>query len=229
MGRRITRKQLKQDEFVSVVDSVVDKASNYWRPLVAGLGAVFVLVLLWGVISWWTGSRSEDAARLLYQAVQAYEGDETASVGTDPAAAEARFEEVVDRYGRTDQADVARLYLARIAISRGEGDRARELLRRLTRRTGDDALKQVATVELLHLRVAAGQGVEVAQELEAMLAAEDPQLPRDVAIYELATTLQENGEPDRAREFFDKLVNEFPESPYREAADQALGELGAGA
>lgn len=228
MGRRITRKQLKQDEFVSVVDSVVDRASSYWRPLLAGIGAVFVLVLLWGAISWWTGSRSEGAARLLYQAVQAFEGDETTGVSADAATAEARFQEVVDRYGRTDQADVARLYLARIAIARGEGDRARELLRRLTRRTGDDALKQVATVELLHLRVVAGQGVEVAQELEAMLAAEDPQLPRDVAIYELATTLQENGEQDRAREFFDKLVNEFPESPYREAANRKLGELGAG-
>ena len=57
MGRRITRKQLKQDEFVSVVDSVVDKAQSFWRPIVAGLGAVVVLVLLWGMISWWTGSR----------------------------------------------------------------------------------------------------------------------------------------------------------------------------
>lgn len=229
MGRRITRKQLKQDEFVSFGESVFNKVQEYWRPLLAGLGAVVALILLWGAIGWWGGSRSEGAAEQLYQAVKAYQGDEeTGAVAGDLAAAETAFEEVVTRYGRSDQADVARLYLAQIARSRGEGDRARGLLRELSEGSGDDAIKRLAAVELLHLRVAAGQGAEVAQELETMVAGQESRLPRDVAIYELALTLLQGDENDRAREYLQRLVEEFPESPYRDPAMQKLRELGAG-
>jgi predicted negative regulator of RcsB-dependent stress response len=227
MGRRITRKQLKQDEFVSFGEAVFNKISEFWRPLLAGLGAVVVLILLWGAISWWGGSRSEGAAEQLYQAVAAYKGDdESGAVSGDPAAAESAFQEVVDRYGSSDQADVARLYLAQIARSRGEGDRARDLLREVSEGSGDHAVKRLAAVELIHLRVDAGQGAEVVQELEGMVAAQDPRLPRDVAIYELAMTLHQGDENDRAREYLQRLVDEFPESPYRESAMQKLRELG---
>jgi hypothetical protein len=66
MGRRITRKQLKQDEFVSTVDTVIHWGANYWGPAAAGLAVVCVAILLWWIGDRWVSSRKDDASYLLY-------------------------------------------------------------------------------------------------------------------------------------------------------------------
>jgi predicted negative regulator of RcsB-dependent stress response len=227
MGRRITRKQLKQDEFVSAFDSVMQWLSGYWRPLVAGLGAVAVLLVLWGLASLWASSRGDEAAAALHEAIAAYEGDSQGfpgQAGGDVDAAAARFQEVVDRWGRSDQADAARLYLARIAVEQGDTEKARELLVRLA--DGKGTVASLATLELVRLRVAAGQAAEVIPELEAMVQSSDPILPRDMVLRELAEVCVAEQQPDKAREYLERLVDEFPDSPFQQEARQKLEELG---
>jgi len=230
MGRRITRKQLKkEDEFVSTMDTVVRWIIDNWRPLAAGLAAVCVVALAWWGASIWMGSRAQEASLLLHHAVVTYEGQgapgSPAPTG-DVAAAEEEFRQVVEHYGRSDQADMARLYLARIALNRGERDEARTTLVELAERRDDDVVGRLATVDLIRLRIASGQGAEVAGELEAMVSGQSRGLPKDAALYELGELFIREGELDRAREYLQKLVEEFPESPYLQAAQQRLGELG---
>ena len=51
MGRRITREQLKKyDEFVSAAEMIFRWVAENWRPLVAGIGAVCVVGLLWWAV-----------------------------------------------------------------------------------------------------------------------------------------------------------------------------------
>ena len=227
MGRRITRKQLKQDEFVSTVDTVIHWMSGNWRPMVAGLGAVCVATLLWWFGTTWSASRADQASFLLYQAVRSYSdqlvgAEEEADIGV----AEAKLGEVIDRFGRSNQADVARVYQARIHIERGELEEARNLLVEVVDRHPSDALGRVATLDLVHLRVASGQGAEVAAELEGMVVGSDPRLPRDTALFELGELYVHQRELERAQEYFQKLVDEFPESPYQGRARRRLSELG---
>ena len=227
MGRRITRKQLKQDEFVSTVDTVIHWGAGYWRPIVAGLAVVCAIVLVWWLGSRWSASRAGQASYLLYQAVSAYE-DQVAS-GVVPAegdTAESKLREVVERHGRSDQADAARVYLAKLHIERGETEIARGLLVEVIGRHSDDALGRLATLDLIHLRADSGEYAEVAQELEAMVAGSDRRLPRDTALYELGELFVAQRDPDRARQYFQKLVDEFPTSPFTSRARQRLGELG---
>jgi predicted negative regulator of RcsB-dependent stress response len=227
MGRRITRKQLKQDEFVSTVDTLIHWLSGYWRPVVAGLGAAMVVTLLWWIGTSWSSSRADQASYLLYQAVQSYSdqlgGTEPASDTDEP---ELKLGEVIDRFGRSDQADVARVYRARIHIERGELEEARDLLVEVVDRHPSDAVGRVATLDLVHLRVASGQGAEVAQELQAMVVGSDPRLPRDTALFELGELFTHQQDLEHAQEYFQKLVDEFPESPYLGRARQRLSELG---
>ena len=230
MARRITRKQLKQsDDFVSTVDSMVQWLSDNWRPVVAAVVGVCVVAVGWWLVGKWSAARSADASYALSQAIETYEGtDITGQLepSGDPAAAEAQLLEVVEHYGRTDQADMARLYLARIHFDRGETEAARDLLVGLAERHRDDAIGRLATLDLVHLRIAAGQATEVASELEAMVVGANPRLPRDVALYELGKLYVAEQKPDQAREYFQKLVDEFPESPYLGQARQRLQELG---
>jgi TolA-binding protein len=74
--------------------------------------------------------------------------------------------------------------------------------------------------------VSSGQGAEVAKELEAMVVGRDNQLPRDVALFELGEVFRGEQKIDQAREYYQKLVDEFPESPYLSQARQRLSELG---
>ena len=227
MGRRITRKQLKQDEFVSTVDTIIQWGAGYWRPVAVGLAVVCAVVLLWWLGSRWGASRADQASYLLYQAVSAYEeqmaGGASPAVGED---AEARLREVIDRYGTADQADTARVYLAKLHIDRGETELARSLLVEVIDRHAEDALGRLATLDLIHLRAASGESAEVAQELEAMVAGADRRLPRDTALYELAELFVLQRDVERARSYFQKLVDEFPSSPYMSRARQRLAELG---
>lgn len=228
MTARITRKQLKEDEFVSVVDTVMRWLVANWRPLTAALGAVAAVTLLWWGATLWSGGRSDRASYLLHQAVAAY--DQARSAGeaqADLGAAESQLQEVVDRYGRTDQGDVARLYLSRIALDRGDTDAARDTLVRLSRTRKGDMIGRLATLDLISLRIASGQGAEVAAELEGMISGKDPRLPRDAALYQLGLLYIEEQKLDRAREVLGTLAEEIPDSPYAGEARQKLSELGA--
>jgi predicted negative regulator of RcsB-dependent stress response len=223
MGRRITRKQLKQDEFISTADSMVHWVIANWRPFVFGLAALCVVIVAWWAGTRWTGSRADRASYLLHQASAALEAS---AQGGDVAAAETKLQEVIDRYGRSEQADMARVLKARLKIDRNDLDGARALLVEVSERRGGDAIGRVATLDLVHIQVAAGQASEVAPQLEAMVSGEDVRLPRDVALYELGQLFVATEDPVRARSYYQRLVDEFPESPYRAQASQRLAELG---
>lgn len=224
MGRRITRKQLKGDEFVSSVEIFMRWFVDNWRPFAAGLGVVGVLVLIWWGARAWSADRADSASQLLDEAVTAYQGE--MATGEVSGVAEGRLEEVVDRYPRTDQADMARLYLARILMGRGELDGARDILVQITDDHRRDALGRVAALDLVRLRIESGQAAAVAQELEEMVVGRDQRLPRDVALYQLGVLYRKEQQPEQAREYFQKLVDEFPESPYLAEARRHLTELG---
>lgn len=230
MGRRITRKQLKQDdEFVSAGEIVLRWLTQNWRPIAAGVAAVGVVAVLWWGASLWTGQRTDKASRLLYEAVATFEGESAVPGGVptgDVEAAEQKFLEVIDRFGRSDQADMARLYLARIDVARGERDAARSALVELSERHPDDAIGRLATVNLINLRIESGQASEVAAELQEIVDGRSSRLPVDTALYTLGELLDREGQPDEARESYQKLVDEFPESPYVMEARQRLSELG---
>jgi lipopolysaccharide biosynthesis regulator YciM len=49
---------------------------------------------------------------------------------------------------------------------------------------------------------------------------------RAAAAYELATSYEENKQVDQAKGFYQKVVSEFPDSPFRQNADDALKRLG---
>jgi predicted negative regulator of RcsB-dependent stress response len=230
MGRRITRKQLKQDdEFVSAAERIFNWIAENRKPLMAAIGAVCAAAVVWWGVNAWLGSRTDDASLLLFHAVQTFEGDAVAGTlvpGGDVDAAEIDFRQVVESYGRSDQADMARLYLARIALSRGQIDDARSTLVELSQKHGDDVIGRLATLDLIDLRLASGQAAEVAGELEAMVVAQNGGLPRDTALYKLGEVYIASGEPERARTSFERLVEEFPESPYVMNARLKLNELG---
>ena len=225
--RRLTRKKLKQDEFVSGVDKIIRWLTDNWRPVTTGLAAVTVVALIvWGVTSW-KGSREDAASWELHQAVKAYNAQQKETPGARPSAeVRAAFEKVVDQFGRTKEADAARIYLARFDFESGKVEEAKKVLEKVAERHKGDALGRVATLDLIHMQVSSGQASEVIPRLRAMATGQDNALPRDVALYELASAYEKEKDAAQAREYYQKLIDEFPKSPYTRDARQKMAELG---
>jgi len=224
---------MKQDEFVSLVDRGVQWMGENWRRAAIGFaGAIGVALLYWGATAL-LASRASSAAKALNQAMttlQAPTGAEAAeATGTTFAtdaerldAAEKEFSRISSRYWLTPQAHVAKLYLARISVDRGDMDRGLRQLADLTSNKSDDAVVRMAMLDLVNLRLARNEGYLVAPDLEAMAAGRDPRLPRDTAMFFLAEVRSQEGKPQEAAELYRKLTQDFPESGYRYEAQQRL-------
>jgi len=233
VGRRLTRKQIKQDEFISLVDHGLHWIGQNWRQAAVGLGGVLGLALIWWGVTTFLGSRTEAAGQAVAEAVATYQAQVggAAQVGgkawfaTDSerlAAAEKAFQSVSSRYWLTPQARLAAIFLARIAADRGDQALAIRKLSEVTSRHSDDPVVRLAMLDLVRLRIAKGEGSQLVGELEAMVAGKDPRLTRDTALFELARVWEQEGKPEEANRLYRKLVEDFPDSPYRSDAQQRL-------
>ena len=235
MGRRLTRRKIKQDEFITFMDRVVLWLSANWRQAAMGLGGALALGLLWWGISVATGFRSVAATKALDEAVAILQ----APVGQEaPADAKVKFATQrerqaaadkalakVRRYWFTPQARLARVLQARLAMERGETEKAQKELAAVAARGGKEAVVRLATLDHLRLRLARGENAEVIKELQAMAAGDDKRLPQDQAMLELAKAYQATGNVSEAGKILRQLVEKFPDSPWQREAQKRLSSL----
>lgn len=219
---RITRKEMKRNEMVETVGTVVEYTRDHTRTLLWGAIAVVALLLAVGAFFVWRGQRGAGAANALAAAMEAQaDGDE--------ATARERFREIVDEFPRSGAADAARLYLARFAVAEADNETARELWKAAVRQSGDTVLGQQARLNLWELDRSSGRHAELAEEIRGLLGKEDAGLSQDQLLYQLALTLEEAGDDVEARDTYLRIVDEYPQSSLLPAARQRADQLESGA
>jgi len=244
MSDRLTRKEMKRrDRFQLAMTSILDWIQDHRKHLV--IGVVVLVVAVVAAVGWtfWSASREGDAQALLNQAIDAYGapvGDQAAQDSADDdgphfATDQERLDrskelldQVRDRYGSSDAADIAGVYLGKIAEEEGDSDRARELWQSYVDSHPSTALAADVRLNLFELDRANGRAEQVATELEGLLARENKPLPGDVILYQLATTLEQLGRKQEATERYQQLVSEYQTSPYLSEAQSKLGGAGGG-
>jgi tetratricopeptide (TPR) repeat protein len=237
---RLTRQEMKRDEVREKFEVFLHYVAAHWKPLVAGFGIIVVAILGYFGIQELMSHRDEQAGEMLSRAlrvasapvgvVDAKPEDELAPSFSDETArdekAKALFLEIQDEYGRTSSGAVSGVYLAGLAMAEGRTDEARILWQEFLDARPDHLLTATVKVNLLHLDRAEGKGEQVVAELEQELDRKAGRvLPEDVLLYELGATLEELGRSDEAKEHFQRLVDEFPQSGFRTEAQQSLGAL----
>jgi predicted negative regulator of RcsB-dependent stress response len=239
MNQRLTRREIKRDDFAAAVGRSVEYAESHVRTIVYAIGGVLLLVLLGVGLYYWRGHRQQGANQALAQATKVYEAPVTAT-GAKPndrdepsfateAARRTRAKELLqkvrDDYGSTNAADVAGLYLARIAADEGRLDEARRLWSDFIDDHGDSLLASEARLNLIDLDRKQGKGEQVVSDLRAMLEKGDAPLPQDVILNELGKTLEQLHRPQEAVQSYQRILDEFPQSPYRTEAQQKVSAL----
>jgi tetratricopeptide (TPR) repeat protein len=224
---------MKKDQFVSSVDRIFHWLGKNWQQAAVGLGTVLAIALIWWGVTAVLAGRKDAAAEAMAKALVVY-GAPVGSAAPAAApvkfatdaerlsAAEKAFEAVRSRYWLTPQASMADLFLARIALDRGDQAHAVKLLGKITSHRTNDPVVRLAMLDLVRLRFAKGEGVQLVPELEGMASGKDPRLPRDAALFQLARIWEHEGKAEEASKAYRQLVTDFPDSPYRDEAQQRL-------
>jgi len=243
MSERLTRKEIKRDEFVEALESSVGWLEKNTRLLIAGGIAVVLLIAAGFGIWFWFQSRASAASAALDEALEAYRAPVGAAAAdvpddepsfADEAARRERskelFQAVVDGYGSSDPAAIARVFLGQIAADEGDLDRARELWTASVEALGDeDLLSDQVRVNLIHLDRQQGESEAVAVRLEGMIADEERPLPGDLVLWELAATYEKLGRQQDAEATYRRLTEEYPSSAYAAQASSKLPAEAGGA
>jgi len=242
MSQRLTRKEIKRDEFASVVGRGVEYAESHARNLVLAVAGVALLAVIgfsvYGVLGYRSGKANDALARAMkvysapIDATGAKPNDAESPSFPDEASRRARaktlFEKVRSDYGMTNAADVASLYLAQIAAADGKPDEARQLWSDFAQHHKDDILAGEARVNVLHLDRERGPKQKVeeqVQQLKAMLQDSQPPLPEDVILNELGAAYEQLGRKTEAVQSYQRILDEFPQSAYRSTAQQKISAL----
>jgi tetratricopeptide (TPR) repeat protein len=241
MSQRLTRKEIKhevqKDSFINIVDRTVDFAESHTAVIVLIVAAVVVAGLAtWGVLAYFQhrSTASNVALADAIKVAKAPVGEKGpkpddpiapsfADAATRDAKAKQLFELVRADHSGTDAADIAGVYLGQYAADAGDLAQARELWQTFLDRHQNHALAAEVRLNLLRLDRQQGKAQEVATELEKMLDERDKPLPEDTILYELAVTREQLGKHDEALSAYQRIVDDFPRSPYLAEARQKVG------
>lgn len=233
------RHDLKHDKFVDEIGALTDRARANQRLLLSiAIGLVALAVIVYGVF-FYRSNQEEKAQLALASAIETIEapvGEETQpdqpptpgpkfkTADERNAAAEKQFRDVQSKYSGTDAADIAGLYLARIAVLEGDTATARKGLEEFIDDHGDHPLLGAsARYSLYQLRIENGEAAKVVSELEAELKKTDPALPGDALLVLMAQAYDVQGNVQKSRETYRRITTEFPSSQYAVEAARRAG------
>lgn len=230
------RHDLKHDKFIDEIGELSQRARANQRTLLMIAGAAIAIALVvWGIF-FYRSNQEAKAQDLLASAIETIESPLQPQAGQPPVpsarfkteaerltAAEKQFRDVGAKYSGSDASDVAGLYLARIDASRGKNDSARALLTEFIEEHPKNLLVGGARFSLYQLRMEGTETAQVVTELNAELAKDEPSLPADSLLVLLAHAYDVQGNSEKAREAYRRIITEHPDSPFVLEAQRRVG------
>jgi TolA-binding protein len=228
MAKKITRKQLKRNELAETMGRTVDYVSHHRRGVTEGIVAAAILAALVAGFFLLRAYRENQAGRELSAGLAALDtplAGQPAAVSapkTFPNAADrdkeadTRLSRAADHPG-TAAGSAASLILA----ARGKTQNAGEVFARVSR---DGKAEVAASAEIDAARLLASQGKknEAIDRLKRAIQSPSSPAPRDALYFALGEIYEESGSASDARTIFQKLITDYPNSPYRNDARQKI-------
>ncbi len=233
MSERLSPKEIKEDirhdEFRSFVETAYDRMRENPKLVFGTIGGIFGTMILVTVLISVLDAREKTAHEQLAEALKIVSApiNET---GATPEAKNPSFPDADTRRSKARSAlqevsvgsaeDVAGLYLAKLALEEGKNDEARQIWEGFLKSHSDHVLALSVRLNLIHLDRAEGNAGLV-DELRAELNSAARSLPEDVLLYELAQTLESQGQDEEATELYQRILDDHPASPYAADARRA--------
>lgn len=233
------RHRLKENELSHVLEDASARLQEHRNTVAMGAGAV-LLVLLAGIGYWaWTTRSQNRAQALLGDAVVIMQSPvEEAKPGAKPGAgyptvqaraeaALAKFGEVYNTYPSTDAGIASRYYAASALAMLGRHAEAAARFQETVDRAGANSFYgRMARLGVVEANAQAKKYDEAISAAQALVNnTSDDSIPRDALLMELGRVQAAAGKKTEAKQTLDKVIAEFPGSPYVEEAKRMLAEL----
>jgi len=237
MSARLTRQDMKRDEVQEWMGHVYIWLGDHWLKVVWGVVGVIGIGLIGVLAMVYLEHRGEQGRVSLERAMTVYEApinvlspspDDAKSpsfASEEERRSRARelFTATRSSYGSTRAGRIAGVYLGRIAAAEGDLETARDLWTRFLDSDAADALAASVQLDLYSLARQQGHLDEVIAELQGAVDSPDGKVPVDALLYELGISLEDAGNKEEAQRIFQRLVDEYPASPYSGQARQRVG------
>jgi tetratricopeptide (TPR) repeat protein len=244
--QRLSRKEIKhdvrEDAFRHGVEASVDYVKGHQRPLVLSIVGAIALVAAVSAFLAWRHAREQKADEMLGKAMRVFDA-QVVSTGAKPddaddpsfadeasrnAKAKQLFTTLRESYSGTGGGDIAAVYLGRIQMVQGDAEGARKIWQQFLDEHPSHMLAASVRLSLIELDRATGKGQQLVDRLRADLEKDDKPLPEDVLLYQLGTTLEQLGRRDEARAAYQRISDEYPDSPWAQKAAGKARELSPG-
>lgn len=234
------RHRLKENELSQALGDMSERLRDN-RSTVTLVGGIVVLVLVavGGYWAWTTRAHNRaqmmlgDAIVIVQAPVQAAQPGAKPEPGTYPtvqARAEAalvKFTEVFNAYPSTDAGIAARYYAAGALAMLGRHAEAATRYQEVVDRAGTGSfygrMGQLGVVEANAQAKQYDRAISAAQALVNNTA--DETMPRDALLMELGRVQAAAGKKAEAKQTLDKMIADFPDSPYIDEAKRILAEI----
>ena len=225
---KMTRHELKeQDEITTSLQKFTDFVVLRKKEITTGLTIASVLAIAIFGWSYYRSNRNANAQAQLSQAINTF--NDTVNIKSDKERYEKTIVEAQKTYDQYRSLPISNIALYYVALSQeglGDTTKATQTLQQVAER-GDASIKGVAQFALGALYKKHGETQKAIDVYKKIY--DGGGYSKAAVAYELASLYEANKQPDQAKDFYQKLVSEFPDSPFRQNADEALKRLGAAA
>jgi predicted negative regulator of RcsB-dependent stress response len=219
----MTRHELKeQDDITTSLQRFMEFVYARQKEILVGAAVLIVIVL--AVFGWnyYSTRRTTNAQTQLSQAIAIFnDGTKPEKERFEKSLAEAQ--KTHDAYPSLPAGIIAQYYMALSQEGLGDTPKAVQNLQEVVQR-GDAGVRPVAQFALASIYKKHGEtakAIEVYKQLYDSAGYSKP-----VVAFELGELYEANKQPDQAKDYYQKLVSEFPDSAFRPGAEEALKRLG---
>jgi TolA-binding protein len=237
--KRTERRHLRENELAAMAAGVRDTLDRRSREVGLILAAVIVAVAVAIGYYTWRGRVEARAGAMLADAVTVSE----ARVGPPPApgtpatglsfptesdkhkAALEKFKAVADQYPSSDAGRFARYREAATHMTLGNPKDAAAAYQQVIDAAGGSVYGQMARLGLAEAQARSGQYDTAIETYKGLAEDTEGPLPVDGILMQLGRTYLEAGKTTEAQQTFNRVVEEFPESPFSGDARRELETL----
>ena len=221
----MTRHQLKeQDEITTSLQGFTEFLYAHQKEAISSVVVAAVLVIGYFSWSYYSSTRNANAQSQLSVVINTY--NDTASIKSDKERYEktiAAAQKTHDSYRSLPVGSIAQYYMALSQEGLGDTAKAEQSLQDVIQ-NGDSTSKGVAQFALAAIYRKHGDTQKAIDTYKQLF--DGGGYSKAATGYELATLYEANHQLDQAKDLYQKIVSEFPDSPFRQNADDALKRLG---
>lgn len=234
--KRTERHHLKQNELQTFARETRERFESKRRETLMIVGAVGVIaVLAVGYFAW--RERVQTKASAMLADAMAVKDARIGPPGTGDQgwrfvnerersqAALTKFKAAADAYPSTDEGLHARYQEAATWMALGDPAKAAAAYQQVVDKAGNRIYGQMARLGLAETQAVQGQYDTAINTYKEMAQRKDGPLPIDGILMQLGRTYLEAGKQSDAQQTFNRLVEEFPDSPFTADAKRALESI----